>query len=130
MCSSDLVAELVTAGARHRRVETPARRLPTASEEPRVRPKSDVGWNTINTNTGFVTSYYFSADDITTDSFNQMWSLPSDHIVHVLALRKQRGGPVTASADDETPVAQPHHSRRRHGVSVSGLIRRMIGFVR
>ena len=63
-----------------------------------MRPKSDVGWNTINTNTGFVTAYYFSADDITTDSFNQMWSLPSDHIVHVLALRKQRGGPVTVTA--------------------------------
>jgi type VII secretion protein EccE len=94
----DPVAELVAAGARHRRVETPARRLPAASEEPRVRPKSDVGWNTINTNTGFVTSYYFSADDITTDSFNQMWSLPSDHVVHVLALRKQRGGPVTVKA--------------------------------
>jgi type VII secretion protein EccE len=92
----DPVAELVTAGARHRRGETSVRRLP--AEEPRVRPKSDVGWNTINTNTGFVTSYYFSADDITTDSFNQMWSLPSDHIVHVLALRKRRGGPVTVKA--------------------------------
>jgi type VII secretion protein EccE len=94
----DPVAELVTAGARHRRDDTPARRLPTASEQPRVRPKSDVGWNTINTSTGFVTSYYFSADDITTDSFNQMWALPSDHIVHVLAMRKRRGGPVTVRA--------------------------------
>jgi hypothetical protein len=45
-----------------------------------------------------VTSYYFSPEDITTDTFHQMWSLRCDHVVHVLVLRKQPGGPVEVSA--------------------------------
>jgi type VII secretion protein EccE len=103
--------ELVSAGARHRRAEsTPATR--PAAPAPRSRPEAHVGWATITTSSGFVTSYYFSADDITTESFNQMWSLPSDHVVHVLALRKQRGKPVTVSAlvrttDPQRPEQPP-----------------------
>ena len=63
-----------------------------------MRPKADVGWKTINANPGYVTSSYFSPEDITTDSFHQMWSLRSDHVVHVTMLRKQPGGPVMVSA--------------------------------
>lgn len=77
----------------------------------RVRPKADVGWNTINAKPGYVTSYYFSPEDITAASFNQMWSLRSDHIVHVTMLRKQPGGPVRVSAlvrtTDPRPPEQP-----------------------
>jgi type VII secretion protein EccE len=69
-----------------------------ATPRQRVRPKAEVGWHTINANPGYVTSYYFSPEDITADSFNQMWSLRSDHIVHVTMLRKQPGGPVKVSA--------------------------------
>ena len=90
---------LVSAGPRHRRGPAPTRRpARPRSKAIRERPHAEVDWKTINTVTGYATSYYFSADDITTDSFNQMWSLPSDHIVHVLALRKDRTGVLTASA--------------------------------
>ena len=58
-----------------------------------------------------MTSYYFSPEDVTTDSFNQMWSLRSDHIVHVMMLRKAPGGPVKVSAlvrtNDPRPPEQP-----------------------
>ena len=65
----------------------------------RVRLRSEVGWNTINAKPGFLTSYYFSPEDITSDVFNQMWSLRSDDIVHVTMLRQQHhGGPVSVSA--------------------------------
>jgi type VII secretion protein EccE len=70
----------------------------------------DVGWSSINTAPGYVSSYYFSPEDITTDSFNQMWALPSDDIVHVLMLRKH-GDHVVASAlvrtNDPRPPEQP-----------------------
>ena len=89
--------ELVGVGGRHRHAAAAAG-AHTSSGPPRVRPKADVGWNTINANPGYVTSYYFSPEDITTDSFNQMWSLRSDHVVHVTMLRKQPGGPVLVSA--------------------------------
>jgi type VII secretion protein EccE len=87
--------ELARVGGRHRRA-TAGADAPAGPH--RVRPKADVGWNTINANPGYVTSYYFSPEDITTDSFNQMWSLRSDHVVHVTMLRKQPGGPVAVSA--------------------------------
>jgi hypothetical protein len=81
------------------------------AEPQRVRPKAHVGWTTINAKPGYVTSYYFSPEDITTDSFNQMWSLRSDHVVHVMMLRKQPGGPVKVSAlvrtTDPRPPGQP-----------------------
>jgi hypothetical protein len=77
----------------------------------RVRAKADVGWNTTNAHPGYVTSYYFSPEDITTDSFIQMWSLRTDDVVHVLMLRKQPGGPVRVSAlvrtNDPRPPEQP-----------------------
>ena len=69
-----------------------------ATARQRVRPKAEVGWHTINANPGYVTSYYFSPEDITADAFNQMWSLRSDHVVHATMLRTRPGGPVTVSA--------------------------------
>jgi type VII secretion protein EccE len=70
----------------------------------------DVGWSLINTEPGYVTSYYFSPEDITTATLHQMWALPSDDIVHVLMLRK-RGDAVMVSAmvrtNDPRPPEQP-----------------------
>lgn len=78
---------------------------------PPARPKADVRWKTINAKPGYVTSYYFSPEDITTESFHQMWSLRSDHVVHVMMLRKVPGGPVQVSAlvrtNDPRPPEQP-----------------------
>lgn len=95
-------------GSRHRR---PAGAVPAPAAAQRRRPKVDVGWKTINTKPGYVTSYYFSPEDITTESFNQMWSLRSDHIVHVMMLRKVPAGPVQVSAlvrtNDPRPPEQP-----------------------
>jgi type VII secretion protein EccE len=92
----DNADELVGVGGRRRRAAATAGA--ETPEPQRVRPNADVGWTTINANPGYVTSYYFSPEDITTDSFHQMWSLRSDHVVHVTMLRKQPGGPVQVSA--------------------------------
>lgn len=104
----DAVDELVQVGAGHRRATATAGADRPARPQ-RVRPKADVGWNTINANPGYVTSNYFSPEDITTDSFNQMWSLRSDHIVHVTMLRKKPGGPVMLSALVRTTDPRPPH---------------------
>jgi type VII secretion protein EccE len=93
----DGAGELVAVGGRRRRTAAAAEADASAGPQ-QVRPKADVGWNTINANPGYVTSYYFSPEDITTDSFNQMWSLRSDHVVHITTLRKRPGGPVLVSA--------------------------------
>lgn len=111
-------ALLAASGApgRHRRAAAPTSTrppspaLPTAPQQ--SRPKIDVGWNTIHTSDGFVTSYYFSPEDITTDTFTQMWSLPADHVVHMVSLRKPHRGPVLVSAlvrltTPNTPDAPP-----------------------
>lgn len=101
--------ELIGAGGRHQRGAGAASAPLTAAQ--RTRPKANVGWKTINAKPGYVTSYYFSPEDITTESFNQMWSLRSDDIVHVLMLRKVPAGPVTVSAlvrtNDPRPPEQP-----------------------
>jgi hypothetical protein len=77
----------------------------------RSHPSAKVGWRTINTRPGYLTTYYFSPEDITTESLNQMWALRSDHIVAVTMLRKQRDGKVAVSAvvrtDDPQAPQQP-----------------------
>jgi type VII secretion protein EccE len=76
----------------------------------KIRAAVDVGWSLINTEPGYVTSYYFSPEDITTATVNQMWALSSDDIVHVLMLRKHGDG-VRVSAmvrtNDPRPPEQP-----------------------
>ncbi len=49
------------------------------------------GWNAIEAHPGFLTSYYFSPEDITTNTLNQMWALRSDAVVQTISLRKKRG---------------------------------------
>jgi len=78
----------------------------------RVRPKASVGWRTINTRPGYLTTYYFSPEDITTESLNAMWALRSDHVVQMTTLRKQRDGKIAVSAlvrttDPQAPQQPP-----------------------
>lgn len=104
----EAVADIAADSGRHRSKDNkPA--------EPQDRPQKipaavDVGWSLINTEPGYVTSYYFSPEDITTATVNQMWALPADDIVHVLMLRK-RGDTVMVSAmvrtNDPRPPEQP-----------------------
>ncbi|GAA2424426.1 type VII secretion protein EccE [Mycolicibacterium llatzerense] len=74
---------------RHRLAANRPPARPRKVREPRVRPGVDVLWNRIYTKPGYVTSYYFSPEDITTDAFNRMWALRADHVVHTIILRKQ-----------------------------------------
>jgi len=74
---------------RHRRAPGKRTERRRKTRAPRVRPAVNVMWNQIYTKPGYVTSYYFSPEDITTDAFNRMWSLRADHIVHTVMLRKQ-----------------------------------------
>jgi type VII secretion protein EccE len=76
----------------------------------KLRAAAQVGWSLINAQPGYVTSYYFSPEDITTSTFNQMWALRSDRVLHVLMLRKA-GEQVLVSAlvrtDDPRPPEEP-----------------------
>lgn len=105
---ADTDNELIAVGGRHRHKGSEESTSPRAQ---RVHPKVEVGWETINAKPGYVTSYYFSPEDITTESFNQMWSLRTDDLVHVMMLRTGRSDRVTVSAlvrtNDPRPPEQP-----------------------
>jgi type VII secretion protein EccE len=84
----------------------------------RVRPQAGVGWRAIDAHPGFLSSYYYSPEDITTAALHQMWSLRTDHVVQTLSLRKLRhtepggGGPIVVSAlvrtnDPQQPQQPP-----------------------
>lgn len=84
----------------------------------RPKPASELGWRTIKGHPGFLTTYYFSPEDITTASLHQMWSLRTDEVTVTLNLFKQRfpdapdgDGPVMVSAlvrtNDPQPPQQP-----------------------
>jgi type VII secretion protein EccE len=48
-------------------------------------------WKSIEAHPGYLTSYYFSPEDITTNTLNQMWALRSDAVVQTVSLTKKRG---------------------------------------
>lgn len=48
------------------------------------------GWKSIEAHPGYLTSYYFSPEDITTNLLNQMWALRSDAVVQTISLTKNR----------------------------------------
>jgi hypothetical protein len=84
----------------------------------RSRPSAEVGWRTINARPGHLTTYYFSAEDVTTAGLNQLWALRADDIVQTTSMFKQRGtqpdggGPVMVSAivrtnDPQAPQQPP-----------------------
>jgi ESX secretion system protein EccE len=103
--------EAEPAGGHGRSTQSGRRRHQTGVRPVRVRPTASVGWRTINTRPGYLTTYYFSPEDITTESLNQMWALRADHIVQVTTLRKQRDGKIAVSAmvrtDDPQAPQQP-----------------------
>ncbi|BBZ15015.1 type VII secretion protein EccE [Mycobacterium branderi] len=81
------------------------------------RRSPDVGWRTISAYPGYLTTYYFSPEDINTAALNQMWALRSDEIAQTTSIFKHRntepdgGGPVMVSAivrtNDPQPPPQP-----------------------
>ncbi len=72
-------------------------------------------WKSVEAHPGFLTSYYFSPEDITTSTLNQMWALRSDAVVQTISLTKKRGageGGVWVSAlvrvnDPQVPTRPP-----------------------
>ncbi len=48
-------------------------------------------WKSIEGHPGYLTSYYFSPEDVTTNTLNQMWALRSDAVVQTVSLTKKRG---------------------------------------
>ena len=78
---------------------------------------ADVGWRTVNTRPGHLTTYYFSPEDIATATLNQMWSLRTDEVVQSTTISRARGteadggGPVTVSAVVRCNDPQPPPQR-------------------
>jgi len=72
-------------------------------------------WASIEAHPGFLTSYYFSPEDITTNALNHMWALRSDAVVQMISLTKKRtpiDGGVWVSAlvrlnDPQAPSRPP-----------------------
>lgn len=60
---------------------TPRVPLPVAPTE---------AWKSIEAHPGYLTSYYFSPEDINTNTLNQMWALRSDAVVQTISLFKKR----------------------------------------
>ncbi len=48
-------------------------------------------WKSIEAHPGYLTAYYFSPEDITTNTLNQMWALRTDAVVQTISLAKRRG---------------------------------------
>jgi type VII secretion protein EccE len=82
------------------------------------RAAVDVGWRNVNAHPGHLTTYYFSPEDITTATLQQLWALRTDHVVQVTSFSKRRGeqadggGPVMVSAmvrtnDPQRPQQPP-----------------------
>jgi type VII secretion protein EccE len=95
-------------------VGVPTRPGSTGSRPDRVR----LHWREVAAQRGHLTSYYFSPEDITTATLNQLWALRSDDVVVAVSIAKQRrthadgGGPVTVSAlvrtnDPQRPEQPP-----------------------
>lgn len=66
-------------------------------------------WNRLNTGKGYVTSYFFSSDDINAGVLANTWSYPADHLTLNVALRRRHGA-VHASAMVRLRSAQPYTS--------------------
>ena len=83
-----------------------------------ARSPAEVGWRTVKAHPGHLTTYYFSPEDITTATLQQLWALRTDDVVQVTSLARQRrlradgGGPVMVSAlvrtnDPQRPQQPP-----------------------
>ncbi|BBX88250.1 type VII secretion protein EccE [Mycolicibacterium aubagnense] len=56
---------------------------------------------------GYVTSYFFSAEDLTAEMIDDVWSYPTDHTALVLSLRTDATGPVRMSGLVRLTTVQP-----------------------
>lgn len=59
---------------------------------PPPSPAPTEGWKTVRAHPGYLTSYYFSPEDVNTNALNQMWALHSDAVVQTVSLTKRRSG--------------------------------------
>ena len=92
LTAKDLDAALVELGASLAVVPAEAEpdNAPVGARIPtRVAPTEQ--WKSIEAHPGYLTSYYFSPEDITTNTLNQMWALRSDAVVQTISLTKKRG---------------------------------------
>jgi type VII secretion protein EccE len=56
-----------------------------------LHPTPTEGWKAVRAYPGYLSSYYFSPDDVSTNALNQMWALHSDAVVQTVSLTKNRG---------------------------------------
>ena len=53
-------------------------------------PTPTEAWHTVRAHPGMWTSYYFSPEDVTTNTLNQLWALRSDAVIQTITLTKTR----------------------------------------
>lgn len=63
-------------------------------------------WARLHTGKGYVTSYFFSSEDVGADQLDDVWSYPADHTALIVALRRHHSG-VRASAMVRLRTVQP-----------------------
>jgi type VII secretion protein EccE len=92
LTAKDLDSALVELGAGLAVVPPPTDDSPTPGAARTPAPVAPTeGWGSVQAHPGFLTSYYFSPEDITTNTLNQMWALRSDAVVQTISLTKRRG---------------------------------------
>ncbi|MEN4466816.1 type VII secretion protein EccE [Mycolicibacterium conceptionense] len=64
------------------------------------------GWKSLSHRGSYVTSYYFSAEDLTPERLSDVWAIKSDHTVLAMHLRRADAG-ITVSATVRFTTAQP-----------------------
>ena len=80
----------------------PAVAVPVGAHRGAAAPRTR--WRSVRTREGYLSSYYFSPEDITTAALNRMWALHTDEVVQTTSICKHRntepdgGGPVLVSA--------------------------------
>lgn len=66
-------------------------------------------WSRLSTGKGYLTSYFFSSDDVAAATLADVWSYPCDHAALVVGLRR-RAGEIRASAMVRLHTSQPYAS--------------------
>lgn len=64
------------------------------------------GWKDLTHRGTHLTSYYFSAEDLTAERLDDMWAINADHTLLALHLRRDKAG-ITVSASVRFTTAQP-----------------------
>jgi type VII secretion protein EccE len=73
-----------------------------------IRASYREGWTNLQrAGKAFVTSYFFSSDDIVADTLDNVWTYQSDHTTLVIGLRRDPAGTVRASAMVRLATVQP-----------------------